>query len=98
MNTYTETNPPRRGRALKIWRALERAGYKINDLHYNPNLWGLRPELGWGSWACSVIDKKIGGGDREYLCGWNDERGAYLQAMNAPFAVVFLTQDGEKAQ
>lgn len=86
--TYSDQNPPVRGTAKKIYRALKSKGFQIWDLHYNPNCWMRRLEDGWATWACEITAPD--GEVFECWCGWDDERGAYLQGNTAPFAVVFL--------
>lgn len=86
--SYSDENPPRRGNAKKIYQAMKAQGFKVWDLHYNPNCWGRGAILGWGTWACHVSD---GEESLECWCGWDDERGAYLQGSGAPFACFWLT-------
>jgi hypothetical protein len=52
MNDYSDSNPPKRGTARKIYKVLKNAGYYVYDLHYNPNNWGNNPDQGYGHWAC----------------------------------------------
>lgn len=84
MQSYTSTNPPRRGTARKIWEYLARCDIVVKELHYNPNCWGSRRENGWGTWACT-----IGGGSSEgYWCGWRLNR-VYLQCMAGAYQIVW---------
>lgn len=85
--TYSDANPPQRGTAAKIYEALKARGYQVEDLHYNPNNWMKSLEQGWATWACSIYDEHE---HFECWCGWDEERGAYLQGNGAPFAVVWL--------
>jgi hypothetical protein len=59
MNDYSDSNPPKGGTALKIYKVLKKVGYTVRDLHYNPNFWGMLPEDGWGHWACELRDGTI---------------------------------------
>ncbi len=93
MNTYSDGNRPRGGNALKIWLALKVAGYEIQDLHYNPNLWGRGMLDGWGTWACQLTHAAPG--RYTYVdplgcfCGIQDGK-VYLQGMSGQYQVVFL--------
>lgn len=91
--SYSDAKPPTRGTGKKIYQALKKSGYVVHDLHYNPNNFGRRAERGWGTWACAISGM---GYRKEYLCGWDDEVGAYLQGCAAPFNVVraFLSLTG----
>jgi len=78
MNEYTQTNPPKRGNALKIWRAFTAANYHIRELHYNSNLWGRAKESGWGTWA---IDADCpNSGETLFWCGVIGNK-VYIQSM-----------------
>jgi hypothetical protein len=52
MNLYSDQNPPTGGNGKRIFYALKKSGYRVADLHYNPNCFGN--EGGWGMWAGSV--------------------------------------------
>jgi hypothetical protein len=87
--TYSDQNPPRHGNSKRIYLALKAAGFEVRYLKYNPNCWMKRPEDGWATWSCSISD------DEEELdcwCGWDKERGAYLQGTAAPFRVIWLAR------
>ncbi|MFA5151917.1 MAG: hypothetical protein WC554_05070 [Clostridia bacterium] len=68
MNDYSDSNPPKGGTALKIYKVLKANNYTVRDLHYNPNNWGKHTEDGWGIWACDLADGTIPELDKFY--GW----------------------------
>jgi len=83
--SYTQENPPRRGKALKIWRELSTIPkFEMLELHYNPNCFGNAKNDGWGTWACHF---RFEGDYSEQWCGWDN--GAYLMGNVLPFRVVF---------
>jgi hypothetical protein len=84
MNSYSEANPPRRGTARRIWRAFEAAGFKVAELHHNPNCWGRGTLKGWGTWACKALSPE--GDWFEHWCLVRDGV-LYLQGSGPPFAV-----------
>ena len=89
---YSDKNPPKSGTAKKIYAALKKRGFKVWDLHYNPNLWGRGAIDGWGTWACSVSDEHD---SFESWCGWDEKLGAYLQGNSAPFGYFRLALQEE---
>ena len=94
-NFYTPKSPPTGGNAKKIWDALLAAGFKVQDLHYNPNCW-QRPGTstqGWGTWAFSEDRLGMSG----FWCGIHEGR-VYISQMSAPFAVTWLGKDTEVAK
>ena len=69
-NEYTPDNPPRRGNGRKIWRALERAGYRMRELHYNPGGGGANFATGIQMWGAGCFDDN--GHYIELLCAADD--------------------------
>lgn len=91
---YGKDNPPKRGTAKKIYQALIERGFTVHNLHYNANCWMRGTIDGWGTWACEISDATD---CIECWCGWDEERGAYLQGSGAPYAVIWLQQtQGQK--
>jgi len=88
MNFYTEDNPPKRGKAKKIWEALWDNDFEPRELHYNANCWGRGKDLGWGTWACGTI---LGG----LWCGISQGQ-VYVQQMSAPYLVTYCKMPGQK--
>lgn len=88
MTDYTPEEPPTRGTAKKIWRALEEAGLEPSSLHYNANCWGRGTQDGWGTWACGI---RLG----DYHCGWDDlTHRAYIRELAAPYTFYWISGDG----
>lgn len=88
MNEYSDANPPKKGTAKKIYDAFKAHGWKVKDLHYNPNCWGNTDGgSGWGSWACEVHGTPYGTGDiggAYFFCGVQNGL-VYMRQLNAPF-------------
>lgn len=84
MNTYTDNNVPKGGNAKKIFDALNRNGFTVIDLHYNPNCWGNSTGDGWGTWSCRIRSDKSprDWGDIGIHCGLLDDGRAYLQTID----------------
>ena len=82
LHEYNDADPPRRGTATKIYTALKAAGFAVDGLRYNPNLWGRAAEDGWGTWACEVRGPMNFAG----WCG-TDRVGVFLRMSRAPYAV-----------
>lgn len=94
MNIYNEDNPPKRGTALKIWKALKAKGHRIIDLHYNPNCWGAIHD-GWGLWVVETqfrIDYTM----RFWFVRVQGDR-VVLQQPEAPFGMFEIPDMSEKA-
>ena len=85
---YSTDNPPKRGTAKKIYQAFIECGFTVHNLHYNANCWMHNLNDGWATWACGISDAT--GWWIECFCGWDNERGAYLQGSSAPFHVIWL--------
>ena len=84
MNYYSDLKLPTRGTSKKIFDALKSAGYSIDDLHYNANLWGHAREDGWGTWVCRISEGT-------FFCGVKNGR-TYLQAMQAPYNCIYIVR------
>lgn len=68
MNRYTPDNLPKRGTAKKIWARLHKAGFKVKELHYNPNCWNKSLHgNGWATWAFTEIEPS-----------WNQREGWFV--------------------
>lgn len=92
MNTYSDKNPPKVGTAKKIFTDLKKRGFTINDLHYNPNLWGLAKENGWGTWATELVfhGKRFG-----CFTGYakiQEKELVYLEQAIAPYSICIPSQ------
>ena len=87
---YNDNNPPKQGTAKKIYDAFKASGFRVWDLHYNPNLWGRGKIAGWGTWACHISDKHD---SIECWCGWNSEKQrAYILGTTAPYILTYLAK------
>ena len=81
---YSQSDPPRRGKARRIWRAIEARGWTPLAVGYNSTCWGADRSLGWGTWWCDYLDES--GKWWGYWCGVDERTDAvYLQSCVAPF-------------
>ncbi len=90
MKEYNESNPPQRGTALRIWRALKRSGWTVSGLRYNPNLWGRGGVKGWGTWACEIWNERH---RFDCWCGVDSQGIVYLEGPTAPYARVRVERE-----
>ena len=84
---YSDGDPPMSGTGKKIYDALKVEGFIVYDLHYNANNFGRLAQQGWGTWACSILDKQFSDKE-EYLCGYDQQHGAYIQGLTAPYSII----------
>ena len=92
MNFYTPERPPKSGNAKKIWKALHDKGFKVKQLHYNPNCWGRGSVMGYGTWAFEEQDR---GSHPGYWCGIT-VYGVYVKTMAAPYTTIYISEGTEK--
>jgi len=87
MKSYTKNNVPKKGNAKKIWDVLKKG---IEELHYNPNLYGKGKLQGWGTWACT-FDNDF------YWCGI-ERNIVYLEQQHAPFRRIYFNDNNVEVE
>lgn len=93
--SYGPENPPKRGTGRKIWKAFTAVGITIWELHYNPNCWMQGLVNGWATWAGAFT---VEGDYFESWCGWDEERGAYIQQPFGPYMHLWVRNLGKEKQ